>query len=185
MRSSVIVLGVLISVLLLSAAGLWLVKQQNAKEELNSSPAAQALQAGEQVGTYTDMSGNHLVISEYVGNVLVVNSWASWCPFCAVELQELAAAADDYKDDGVVILAINRAESAATAERFIATTPGLTSVQLILDPSDKYYTSIGGYTMPETVVYDAKGNIIFHKRGATTKSEITTYIEQALAAQSN
>lgn len=185
MRSSVLVILVLVGILLLAGLGFWFVQQHNIQEALHSSPAAQALQADKQVEAYTDMGGNQVIISDYVGSVMVVNSWASWCPFCAAELQELAAAAKDYEEEGVVVLAINRAENAATAERFIATTPGLTSVKLILDPTDKYYKSIVGYTMPETVVYDEKGNVIFHKRGPTTKTEITQYIEQALAAQAD
>jgi hypothetical protein len=35
--------------------------------------------------------------------------------------------------------------------------------------------------MPETVIYDTKGNIIKHKRGQITKAELTLVLDEALA----
>jgi len=42
----------------------------------------------------------------------------------------------------------------------------------LLDPSDSFYQSIGGFTMPETIFVDRDGSIREHKRGPMTQAEI-------------
>jgi phage gp45-like len=81
----------------------------------------------------------------------------------------------------VIVIGINRAESRTTAEAFL-TTLGLTDeVLLIVDADDRYYGAIGGFSMPETIIYDTKGNIVKHKRGQITEAELTLVLDEALA----
>ena len=42
----------------------------------------------------------------------------------------------------------------------------------LLDSSDSFYRSIGGFTMPETLFVDGGGNILLHKRGPMTLDEM-------------
>jgi hypothetical protein len=53
-------------------------------------------------------------------------------------------------------------------------------VQLIVDKDDQYYKAIGGYTMPETVFYNKKGDIVLHKRGVISETEIRMVVEDIL-----
>jgi len=85
-----------------------------------------------------------------------------------------------YESEDVVVIAINRAEAKDTAESYLQTIGVADQVRLIVDNDDRYYKSIGGYTMPERVFYDQSGNIVAHKRGQLTKTEAESFIEQAL-----
>lgn len=152
---------------------------QNAE---NNSEAARALSTTEEKKPFTDLAGNPVALSDYSGRVRVVNSWASWCPFCVNELPDFNELAREYSDEEVVVLAINRNESAVTARAFIDSVGGLDDVIFIQDPDDVFYRRIGGFSMPETVFYDAAGNISFHKRGFMTLAEMQTHTEDALSA---
>jgi thiol-disulfide isomerase/thioredoxin len=154
--------------------------QRETSRELAASDAAGALNTNASTSPYTDFDGNPANLEQYLGQVLVVNSWASWSPSSATELNLLADAVSPFTDEGVVLIAINRAESKSLAESYLETIGVDQRVQLIVDTTDRYYREIGGYTMPETVFYDQKGNIVAHVRGALTRGEVEQYIEEAL-----
>lgn len=120
---------------------------------------------------YTDLAGNKVSLEQYLGRIMVVNSWASWSPFSVTELTSLQKLAEKYNTNEVVFLAINRKESKDQAQRFVNTLPELTSIEVVIDVDDHFYTSVGGYAMPETIIYDKTGNIIEHIHG-TFKEEI-------------
>ncbi len=117
------------------------------------------------VTTYTDLDGKTLSLEEYLGQVIVVTSWASWSPFSKTDLETLNTLASNYTDKKVVFLAMNRKEALAQAQRYITTLPPLPHIRLVIDVEDRFYNLVGGYAMPETVVFDQKGEIVLHGRG--------------------
>jgi len=129
---------------------------------------------------YTDLEGNPADLSEYEGRVLVVNAWASWCPFCVQELPDFGRLQEEF-DGQIEVIAINRKESAPTAEAFIKHVGNPGSIDFLLDSKDAFYKSIGGFSMPETVFYDEEGNISFHKRGSMGLEEMRLHTENAIA----
>lgn len=124
-----------------------------------------------------DYQGDTVRLSQFRGTPVIVNSWASWCPFCVDELPDFAAVQDEFGDRAAVI-AVNRAESPDVAQRFSDQVGVTGRFILLLDPGDSFYRSIGGFSMPETIFVDAEGNIRDHKRGPMTSEEI----RQRLAA---
>jgi len=175
-----ITLGIMVGILLVGAITIAVLENRQEKRELAASDAAGALTSTVTNSQYTDFAGNPANLDQYLGQVLVVNSWASWSPSSSAEITLIAEVADSYSDENVVFIAINRAEAKEVAELYLQTIGVSDQVRLIVDTDDRYYRSIDGYTMPETVFYDRKGNIVAHKRGALTKEEITKNIERAL-----
>ena len=159
----------------------WQSIQQKRINILHDSAAFSVLTTGENQSPYTDLEGNSITLTDYFGQILVVSSWGSWCPACTVDLPLLSTLAESHKDDGVKILAINRSEPATTAERFLRTVNATTGVLLVLDPDDRFYKSIGGYAMPETIFYDRSGNIVYHAHGSISLDEMNLHVEEALA----
>ena len=155
---------------------------KNTTNKINASPAGVALTPAQGRSGYTDIEGNPVQLQNYLGTILVVNSWASWSPQSAQELQKLAAVAQEYDQETVTVLAINRAEPKNTAQAYLASIAVADSVVLILDPQDNYYSSVGGFAMPETIFYDAQGNVVQHTRGALDDTKIKKFIEEARAA---
>ena len=179
-------LAVLLLIVSLGAFYIWRLKVEEKQVEQQSRPAYRALLPSSENGkkiTFTDINGHEVSLDKYLGKVLVVNSWASWSPDSAKELPMLSEVARDYDPKGVKVLAINRAETAATAKRFMRHVNAIDKVELLLDPSDHYYSTIGGYAMPETVIYDEKGDIIVHHRGLLTKDKLIEYLNGYLSKE--
>ena len=129
--------------------------------------------------TLSDYEGNTVRLRDFGGQPLVVNAWAAWCPFCRRELKDFVAAQKEV-GDRVVFIAIDRAEDLATAKRYTDELNVTGELLLLLDPKDSFYQSIGGFSMPETIFVDARGNIAQHRRGPMDLNEIRERTQRLL-----
>jgi len=179
-KSTVITITVIVGVLLLGGLYTYWV-QNNTRVTERDSAASQTLTTSDET-PYTDLEGNPFTFDTYRGQVRVVNSWASWCPFCTKELNDFETLAKEYADQDVVVIAINRKEPMERAKAFLKSVGDFEAIKFAVDLTDAYYTSIGGFSMPETVFYDAEGNTVFHKRGFMDLDEMRKHTQAALTA---
>lgn len=98
--------------------------------------------------------------ADVIGQPLLVNVWATWCPTCAAEhayLNQLAA-------QGVPILGVDYKDDTAKAERWVAEkgNPYRWSVQ---DPQGAFGLDLGVTGAPETYVVDARGIVRLRHQG--------------------
>jgi len=128
-----------------------------------------------------DYKGKTVKLNDFVGKPLVINSWASWCPFCRQELPDLVTAQKEFGDK-VIIIAVNRQESLAVAKGYTDKQGTTDNLIFLLDPTDSFYRSIGGFSMPETIFVDKSGNIIEHKRGPMDINEIRQKIQKLISS---
>ena len=134
--------------------------------------------AAPEVKGLKDYEGREVKLSDFRGKFVMVNTWASWCPFCLKELPDFAVVQEEVKDK-IVIIAINRGESEETAKKY-SEAQGITEkFILLLDPSDSFYAAIGGFSMPETIFLNELGIIIFHKRGPMAIGEMRERVHNA------
>ncbi len=179
-KSHVITLVVLAGVLIVVAIATTLFVRHQNNKVLDETAAIFSDLEGE--AAYTDLLGNTVSLEQYLGKVMVVASWASWSPFSQNDLQMLSELAMTYSGEQVVFLAINRKETKEQATRYVSTFSPTPSVVVVLDPRDHFYTSIGGYAMPELIVYNQKGEVIKHFRGVAPKAEIETTLQQLITS---
>lgn len=133
--------------------------------------------------TYTDMQGVPISLEDFLGRILVVTTWASWSPYSQADLEAMNEVASKYSEDDVVFLAMNRMETKEQAQRFASTLPKLERVRLILDHEDFFYRSVDGYAVPETVVFDQRGQIVEHIRGIFDTSVVESRLTALLETQ--
>jgi thiol-disulfide isomerase/thioredoxin len=69
--------------------------------------------------TLTDLNGKIWTLKELRGKVVVVNFWATWCPPCRKEMPDLETLYKQFKDQGLVILAISD-EDGSKVRPFVA-----------------------------------------------------------------
>jgi cytochrome c biogenesis protein CcmG, thiol:disulfide interchange protein DsbE len=53
------------------------------------------------------IEGKTIKLSDLRGQPVLVNLWATWCPPCRAEMQTLETVYNDYKDQGLTVLAVN------------------------------------------------------------------------------
>lgn len=131
--------------------------------------------------TYTDIEGRELALEDYLGKVLVVVSWASWSPFSAADLESLDTLAAEIASPEVVFIAMNRKETKEQAARYLSPLRDYPNLILVIDTEDKFYTAVGGYAMPESLVFNQKGEVILHDRGVTNIAALRSAISTALS----
>ena len=126
--------------------------------------------------TLQDYEGNEILLSDFVGKPMILNSWAVWCPFCVKELSAFAEIQNEFGEE-ILIVAINRAESLDTAKGYTDDLGVTASMLFLLDPSDSFYRAISGFSMPETLFIDVHGVTQVHKRGPMEAKEIREKVQ--------
>lgn len=69
--------------------------------------------------TLTSFEGETITLSELRGQVVIINFWASWCPPCREEAAYLEATWRKYKDQGVVFIGVDYADTESKALAYI------------------------------------------------------------------
>lgn len=102
---------------------------------------------------------------ELVGQVAMLNVWATWCPSCAAEHKELLRIAGE----GVVrLVGIDYNDDTHKAEQWLAQLGNPYSV-VISDSEGSLGIDLGVYGAPETFVIDADGTIRYRHVGPVTR----------------
>lgn len=103
-----------------------------------------------------DFDGVKVTLAEYAGTPVVLNFWATWCPFCIAEMPDFQKVSQDTLGD-VAFLGVNIQDDPAAAAAMAEET-GVT-YRLTRDPQGAVYAAFGGIGMPTTVFVDADGMI--------------------------
>jgi thiol-disulfide isomerase/thioredoxin len=129
--------------------------------------------------SFKDYNGNTVSLSDFKGKPIALNTWAAWCPFCVKELPAFASVQREL-GDAIIIIAIDRAESLKTAKSYTDDLGVTNDLIFLLDPGDSFYTDIGGFSMPETLLVDGDGIIREHKRGTMDADELKWRLNDSL-----
>ena len=68
---------------------------------------------------FTTLDGRMGTLEGLRGKVVLVNIWATWCPYCRHEMPAMQAFYDDYKAKGFEILAFSVDDDPAKVESFM------------------------------------------------------------------
>ncbi|MGL4173073.1 MAG: TlpA family protein disulfide reductase [Actinomycetota bacterium] len=127
-----------------------------------------------------DLSGTPIDSSAWRGQVIVINTWGSWCPPCNDEAPTLAAAATKYAESEVRFLGVNLRDGPDAArafqERYDFTFPSLRwDADVILQLQGKASAT------PTTLILDRRGLVAARVSGAAEQSVLTGLVDDVLA----
>lgn len=113
--------------------------------------------------TLKSRSGENLKLSEYRGDVVMINFWASWCAPCRQEMPLLEELYKKYNDLGFTLLAVNVEEDSSKADDLLGEV--LVTFPVLFDNTNKVSKLYNVVAMPSTVIVDRDGNMRYLHRG--------------------
>ena len=105
--------------------------------------------------TLTSKDGDNVRLQEHLGDVVLINFWASWCGPCREELPYLEELQQEYADLGFTILAVNLDEDPSKADLLLNDIP--VSFPVLFDVNDDVSKLYNVQAMPTTVIVDRDG----------------------------
>ena len=126
-------------------------------------------------GTVTDFSlgsldGSQIALADYEGEVIIMNFWATWCPPCRAEMPGINRFYEAHQAEGLVVLAINAQEDAATVRPFIQANNF--SFPVLLDLQGRVASQYSTRSFPTTFIIDRDGVIQHVQTGKISEREL-------------
>jgi peroxiredoxin len=128
------------------------------------------------------LSGENVRLSEFRGQVVLINFWASWAGPSRMEMPRLEKISATYRSNGFVLLGVNMDDTESSASNF-ATAYGIT-YPLLLDLRKEVVRRYAVETVPVTVLIDRSGTVRYvhkdYRIGAeqTYVAEIRTLLKE-------
>ncbi len=134
--------------------------------------------------TLPDVNGVSVDSSEWAGQTLLINFWASWCAPCREEIPVFARIGAQFQDRGLKVIGI-ALDDAQTARR-LGDEIGLDYLSLVAE-RDAGYSLLEQYNpggaLPFSLLVTPDGKIIDHKLGIWHAQPLTQAVEAALQTQ--
>ncbi len=141
----------------------------------SSQPQLTPLQSY-QLGSIEDFTPDRL--NEYRGKVVLLNFWAIWCAPCRSEMPDLEAVYRQYRDQGMIVLAVNTSEGSADIIAY-AQKLGLT-FPILRDSQHRAINEYNIQALPTTFFIDRQGQVRRRQVGAMSKSFIVQQVKPLL-----
>ncbi len=123
-------------------------------------------------------SDRTVALSQFRGQVVVLNFWATWCPPCVEEMPSLVEMQRHLKAKGVTVVAVSIDVDASAYRQFLKQ-HGV-DLLTVRDPAQKTPALYGTHGWPETFIIDRNGVMRRKFIGAVdwTEPEITDYLSK-------
>ena len=114
--------------------------------------------------------GQVVQLSDFDGQVVWINFWASWCGPCRRELPDIQELAGEFKDDGLVVLTLNQGESGGKAIDFWEEL-GL-DLPILLDSDEEVSDQYRLIGLPNNYFIDKDGVLQAFQHGFLTEGQM-------------
>lgn len=123
-----------------------------------------------------DLKGTEYDLANYRGKGVLINFWGTYCPPCEKEMPYLESAYQDYKDQGIEVLAINVEEPTRIVNQFVSEKK--LSFPILLDRDGEVLDLYHVQNLPITFLVNQDGVIEKKVFGEMTEDDIRGYLEQ-------
>lgn len=113
--------------------------------------------------TLRSSTGKNLKLSEYRGQVVMINFWATWCAPCRQEMPHLNRLYEQYNKAGFILLGVNIDDNPKAAQA-MAEQLGV-RFPVLYDATKQVSKRYDVDAMPLTVIVDRDGKVQYLHRG--------------------
>ena len=149
-------------------------------EESFESSAPVGYEVGMQLEDFTIecLDGSTFHLADTRGKVVFLNLWATYCTPCVQELPHFDALYHEHEGD-VAMLAVHSSMVVDDPAEYLAD-KGWT-IPFALDTNDDLVWNIvnGSSTLPQTIVLNRRGEVIYNQKGSVTPEMLAAFYEQA------
>jgi len=128
--------------------------------------------------TLKDLSGKEVSLSDFAGNIVVLNFWATWCPPCKAEIPDFIEVYNAYKDKGVSFIGVSLDEDFNALVNFVSDYQ--INYVIVHDPNSAVSNYWGIDAIPATFFLDEEGKVIDSVVGQMPKENLVSTIEYLL-----
>ncbi len=124
-----------------------------------------------------------LRISEFKGQGVVLNLWATWCAPCVREMPALDRLAAQLKERGVHVVALSEDRKAMDKVPPFYAATGINNLEIYYDVKSEVSRALDIQGLPTTVLIDADGREVGRVKGALEWDHpaIVDFLAEALA----
>ena len=162
-----------LGVILIGGSAFFILRNTSLQNDFSTVPVKVNYSAPEL--TLTDTEGILRSLTDYRGQVVLVNLWATWCIPCTKEMPALQSFYNKYQDSGFVVIAINDGNPKPEVLQFLKDY-GLT-FPVWLDPTyiatEQAFKTIN---LPSSFVIDRDGTIQYMWVGGISREMLETHI---------
>ena len=130
---------------------------------------------------FTTSDGGVGSLSDYRGEPLVVNFFASWCPPCRAELPDFEAVHQQLGDE-VTFVGVNQDFTEETWRAFVAESN--VSYDTVFQPNSEIWNELGTGAMPTTAFISPDGEVVHLWAGLLTDDKLIELIDEHLVEKS-
>jgi peroxiredoxin len=105
----------------------------------------------------TNLDGARSSLKDYLGSVILVNMWATWCPPCKAEMPTLQDFYEKHREEGFILIGINDGDTLDVVAPF-AKEYGLT-FPVWLDADHSAGQAFKAMSLPSSFVIDRAGTV--------------------------
>ncbi len=107
----------------------------------------------------TAVDGSQKKLSDFEGQVVLLNFWATWCMYCRSERASLQAVYDSYKDKGLTVVSVSIDRGSIDPVKAFVEENKLTFPNLH-DPNNEAAAQYAVRAIPVTYFIDRQGNAL-------------------------